>query len=110
MRLLCRSFGRGKFLVTVNHGFCEILPFFHGFCVQERNHGKSRFRENDPTVFVMKNRVFFSGPRYTYICLPFEMPFREIWYRDGVLQIVVKSTQFGQNLVLFYQNGILMGG
>ena len=58
---------------------------------------------------------------YTYMCLPFGALFHEIWYSDrggGVSseaeesklhklgyfgQIIVKTTQFGQNWVLFFQ-------
>ena len=64
---------------------------------------------------------------YTYMCLPFGAPFREIWYSDQggfhqkrrspnyinwvyFGQIIVKSTQFDPNWVLFSENGILMGG
>ena len=57
---------------------------------------------------------------YTYMCLPFGALFREIWYSDrgggvssemkepklhiGVYlgQIIIKSTQFSQNWVLFF--------
>ena len=61
------------------------------------------------------------------MCLPFGVLFHEIWYshrgffiRDRGTQIVynwvyfgqiiVKSTQFGQNWVLPFENGVLMGG
>ena len=63
---------------------------------------------------------------YTYMCLTFGMLFREIWYSDWGFhqrrrspnyiswvyfgQIIVKSTLFGQNWVLFFRKWYTMGG
>ena len=62
---------------------------------------------------------------YTYMCLPFKVLFREIWYSDRGFhqkrrspnhinwvyfgQIIVNSTQFGQNWVLFFQKWYIDG-
>ena len=58
-----------RFLVTVKSQILWNSPVFHGFCVQERNHRKLRFWENDLTVFCHEKLCFFFlCPTYKPFC------------------------------------------
>ena len=48
-----------RFLVTVNHGFCEIPQFFTIFVFRKEITGNHGFEKMPPRFLHMKNHVFF---------------------------------------------------
>ena len=102
-----------RFLVTVNHGFCEIPPFFTVFVFRKENHGKLRFWENDPTVFFCHEKsrfffLFFPGPIYRYqiwsncwICIKLA---RVIWLTSLKLAWLAMIEYIQYNIIDFFRS------